>query len=49
MARWRCPSIPAVGTEPTGGSPTGKEEAMAIPITMLTLVPLLMVIDQMRR
>ena len=29
--------------------PYGKEEAMAIPITMLTLVLLLMVIDQMRR
>lgn len=29
--------------------PEGKEEAMAIPITMLTLVLLLMVIDQMRR
>ncbi len=29
--------------------PYGKEETMAIPITMLTLVLLLMVIDQMRR
>jgi len=29
--------------------PDGKEEAMAIAITMLTLVVLLMVVDQMRR
>jgi hypothetical protein len=49
IARWRCPLLPAVGTEPTGGSPTGKEEAMSAIALLLTLVLLLMVVDRMRQ
>jgi hypothetical protein len=39
----------AVGTEPTDGSPTGRRDAMATAVTVLALVLLLMVVDQMQR
>jgi hypothetical protein len=48
IGRWRCRLLPAVGTEPTGGSPTGKEVAMETAVTMLALAILLMVIDRRR-
>jgi len=47
---WRCPLLPAVGTEPTDGSPTGKEVAVEAAIAFtLTLVLLLTVVDRMRQ
>lgn len=49
MERWRCLLIPAVGTEPTGGSPTGKEEDMEAALTMLALAILLMAIGRWRQ
>jgi hypothetical protein len=49
IGRWRCPPLPAVGTEPTGGSPTGREETLSAIALLLTLVLLLMVVDRMRQ
>jgi len=42
------PSFPAVGTEPNGGSLTGREVAMETAVTMLALAILLMVLDRRR-
>jgi hypothetical protein len=41
-------SLLAVGTEPNGGSPTGRRHVIAATAFMLALVLLLTVIDRMR-